>query len=163
MYPDKLLSDVCHVRYYEKKRPKYFFRWKDCHSFQKLCFQEPLRCYRIDILPSTVTVRTPFQPLKTVFWGLSHSIRREKICQFFFYTGKIAFFFKFFCFQQPLRCNRNDLLTSTVFVKLTCGPLWVESWCFSCSIIREKKAKILSSLKSLPFFQWLVFPSTSCS
>ena len=82
------------TRFYEKKRPKSFFHWKDCLFFSKLCvFKQPLRCYKIDLISSRVNVGLPFGPLPIVFWGLSHSIIREKTGQLFV-TGQKAFFEK---------------------------------------------------------------------
>ena len=40
-----------------------------------------------------------------------------------FYTGRVAFFFKNLCFQQPLGSWRNFLITSTLIVRLPCGTL----------------------------------------
>ena len=78
-----------------EKRAKIFFFTRKVAFFSKLCvFKQPLRCYRIDLTSSTVIVGLPFGPLPIVFWGLSHSIIREKTGQIFV-TGQKAFFEKF--------------------------------------------------------------------
>ena len=114
---------LCHTRESEKKKVKIFSSLETLPFFQNFFFQQPLRCYRNDLLTSTVIVRILFGPLWIVTWGLSHSIKREKLGQNLFFTGKVAFFFKKLCFQQPRRCYRNDLVTATVIVKKPCGPL----------------------------------------
>ena len=101
----------------EKRRQNLFFARKSLF-FENICFQQPLRCYRNGLVTPTVIVRTPFGPFLVVTWDLSHSIKREKIGQKLFFTGKTAFLFNFFLFQQPLRCYRIDPVTSTVIVKL---------------------------------------------
>ena len=58
--------------------------------------------------------------------------------------------------------HRNDLITSTVKVKLLFGPLQIVPWGLSQSITGEKqKGNFFSSRKRLPFFKKFVFPSTS--
>ena len=86
-----------------KNRPKSFLHWKGCFFSKNLCFQQPLRCYRNDLIYYTVIVRVPFGPLQCVAWGLSHSILRENIGHSTFFTRIIAFLFENLCFQQPLR------------------------------------------------------------
>ena len=92
----------------EKIGQNLFSTGKFGFFFKKLCFQQFLRCYRINTVTSTVNVRIPCGPSNTVPWGLSQSTMREKTSQKLFFTGKFAFFFKNLCFQQPLRCCRND-------------------------------------------------------
>ena len=62
---------------------------------------------------------------------------RKKTPKSFIYW-KFCVFFKIFCFQQPLRCYRNGLVTSTVFVKKIRRPFWIVPWGLSHSILREK-------------------------
>ena len=100
-----------------------FVHWKGCLFFKKLCFQPAFRCCRNDLVTVTVIVKIPCGPLQTISWGFSHSIMREEIGQNLFFTRKTAFFLKNLCFQQPLRCYRNGLVTSTVFFRIPCGPL----------------------------------------
>ena len=122
--PHKLSLEVCHLENARKNMPKAFLQWKACLNFFKiLCFQQPLRCYKNDLVTSTVIVRSSCGLLWIIPWGLSHSIMQEKIGQKLFFTGKIAFFFQRLCFQQPFRCYRNDLVTSTLVVKKPCGFL----------------------------------------
>ena len=48
---------------------------------------------------------------------------KKKNGQIVFFTGKIAFFLKNLCFQQPLRSLKNALISSRVNVGKTCWPL----------------------------------------
>ena len=73
---------------------KFFLHWTACLFFKIFCFQESIRCYRNDLLISTVNVRIPCGPLLTFRQGLSHSMVRGQIGQNLFFTGKFAFFFK---------------------------------------------------------------------
>ena len=98
-----------------------FFTGKIAFFSQILCFQRPRRCYRKDLVSSVVTVKLPFRFLLIVPCGLSHSIMPGKQGPNLFFTGKNAFFFKNLCFQQLLRCNRIDPVTSTVIVRIPRG------------------------------------------
>ena len=70
---------------------------------------------------------------------------------------KVCLFFEKFCFQQLLWCYRIIPVTSTVVVKIPCGPSEIVPWGLSHSIIREKIEQKLFSLESLPFFKKLCF------
>ena len=116
--------------------------------FSKLCSQQPLSCYRNDLVTSTVIVKKPlYGPL--YHWRLSCSIMREKVGQNLFFTGNVVFLSNFFCFQQAMSV-RNDLITSSISARIPCGTIYVVSWHFSYSIIREKNARIFFSQESLP-------------
>ena len=142
----------------EKIGQNLFFTGKIAFFFQRLCFQQPLRFYSNDLVTSTVNVRSPSGPLWIIPWGRSHSIMPEKIGQNLFFTGKIAFFFQSLCFQQPFRCYRNDLVTSTVIVRSSCGLLWIIPWGLSHSIMQEKIGqKLFFTGKIAFFFQRLCF------
>ena len=71
---------------------------------------------------------------------------------------KKPFFFKNLCFQQYSNCYRNDLIISTITVKIPFGPSQNIPWGLSHSKIREKKAKSFVSGK-IAFF-WKVWFST---
>ena len=59
-------------------------------------------------------------------------------------------------------CYRNDLKTSTVFVRIPFGLLYIVPRGLSHSIQREKNAKVFSSVERLTFFfQMFVFSTTS--
>ena len=85
-----------------KNGPKSFIHREGCLFFKKLCFQQPLKSWRNDLITFKVIVRLVSGPLKTIPWGLSSSNIREKIGQNFFFTGKLAFFSK--------NCVFNNLL-----------------------------------------------------
>ena len=58
VYPEKLFPDVCHARWYEKKIGQNIsFARKITFFYTSFCFQQPLRCYRIDLVTSQVIVR----------------------------------------------------------------------------------------------------------
>ena len=122
--------------YTRKNRPNYFLTGKIAF-FQKFVFNNLWDSQNFVLITSAVIVRLPPGPLKSVPWGLSYSIKREK-GQNLFFTGKIAFFSKQCVFEQPLRCYRIDPITSTVIVGLPFGPLPIVFWGFSHSILREK-------------------------
>ena len=114
----------CHVRFVtldsaRQFRPKFFLQWKDCFSFQNICFQQTLRWYRIDLVTSPVFVRILLDPydLPLRFVTLDNG---RKTSPNLFFTGSVTFHFKKLCFQQHLRCYRNVLATSTVTVKMPC-------------------------------------------
>ena len=87
----------------KKYRPKSFLHRKECiFFFEKLCFQQPLRYYRNDLVTSTVIVRSPCGLLWINYWGLPHSMNREKIQQTLFFTGTFAFFSKICVFNNFL-------------------------------------------------------------
>ena len=78
-----------------------------------------------------------------------------------FFHWKVCIFFKNFGFQQPLRCYRKGLKTSTLVVKIRCGPLKIALWDFSHSILREKnRPKSLLHWKFSLFFQKFSFSLT---
>ena len=72
----------------------FFFTENIAFFFKKLYFQQFPRCYRNDLITSTVIVKTPFGSSKNVHWGWKHSISREKIGEIFFVAWTIAFFRK---------------------------------------------------------------------
>ena len=61
--PYKLFPDICNVRYYDKSRAKHSFQRKECLFFERFSFQQPLSCYRNDLVASTVDAGLPFGPL----------------------------------------------------------------------------------------------------
>ena len=147
--------------YTRKKGQNFFFTGKIAFFFSKLCvFQQLLRCYRSDVITSTVIVGTRFEPLQNVPWGLSHSIIREKRPKSFFSLESLPFFSKI-CFQEPLWFFK---IWSYYFHSETQNTSWTLTKCslgfviLDNSIIGEKKAKIFFSLEWLPFSQEFMFP-----
>ena len=134
-----------------------FFTGNIALFFKTLCFQKPLGSWRNGLLTSTLIVKSPCGPLHYVSGRLSCFIRRGEIGENIFFTGKIAFFFKNSCFQQPLGSWRNDVLTSTLIVTLPCGPLQVVSGSLSCTKIREEVGQNLFTGKIAFFFKNLCF------
>ena len=129
-----LLSSVT-FDYTRKKGQNFFFTGKIAF-FSKLCvFQQLLRCYRSNVIASTVLVRIPFGPLKNVLGGLSHSIIREKGPKSFFHW-KVCLFFQKFVFNNLLDFLKFDLNTSAVKFNLPRGLLESVHWDLSYSITR---------------------------
>ena len=130
--------EVCHTRYYEKKKGhNSFFIGKFAFFFKNLCFQQPLRSSRNALISSTVIVRIACGPLKIVPWGLSHSIIREKIGHIVFFTGNIAFFSKICVFSNHLGLKK----CSYGFYNKCQNSFWILTncpWGLSHSILREK-------------------------
>ena len=56
------------------------------------------------------------------------------------------------CFQQPLRCYRNGLVTSTVMVQIPCGPLLIVPRVLPHSIMPERKGQNLFFTVKVAFF-----------
>ena len=156
----------CHLRFVtlnraRKNRPKSFLHWKECFFFQSIYYQQPLSFYRNDLVNSPVIVKILSDPFNLPLWSVTLDNARKKKGQNIFFTGQVDFFFKNLCFQQPIS-HRNDLITSTVKVKLRFGPLQVVPWGLSQSITGEKKKPtFFSSIERLPFFKKFVFPSSS--
>ena len=74
----------------------------------------------------------------------------QKLC----FIGKFKSLPLFFilCFQQPLRCYRNDLSTPIVVVRTPCWASQIVSWGLSHSIMGEKIGQKLFSLEIMHFF-----------
>ena len=102
-------------------------------------------------------VKIPCGPLYIILWILFWSIIPEFIGLPVFFTGRPALLIKTLCFQQPLRCNRNDLLTSTVLSRISFVPLQIVPRCLSHSIVREKWAKLFCHREDGLFLKNLVF------
>ena len=125
---------------------------KDCLFFKKLCFQQLPWSWRNNLRFSTVIVRPTSGLIETVTSGFSNSNIREKTGQKLFLTGKLAFFSKKFCFQQPLRSWRNDLITPIVIVRLVLDPQKPSPEVCQARIYEKKPVKIFSLLENCPFF-----------
>ena len=89
--------------------------------FLRKFFHRPPRSWRNDPITCTKTDATLFGPLYIVRWGFPYSILREKFGRNNFFAGKLVFFFKSLCFQQPPRCYGKDLITCTMTVIIPWG------------------------------------------
>ena len=124
--------------------------------FRSICIQQPLRCYRNDLVNSTVIVRIPCGLLLIVTWGLSHSIERGKIGQNLFSTGKNAFFSKHLLsttskFLQKWSCKFPS------FVKILLDPFNLPLRFVTLDNARKKRPKYFLHWAGWLFFQKLVF------
>ena len=80
--PYKPSFEVCHTWKNEKKGAIIFSSLGRLpFFFKKLCFQQPLICWRNDLITSIVIVKKPFEHLKTVPGGLSQLIFLRKVSQ----------------------------------------------------------------------------------
>ena len=107
------------------------------------------------LISSKVVVRIACGPLQIVPIILSNSIIREKIGHKIFFTGKVAFLFKNLCFQQPLMCYRNDLISSTVIARIPVEPLQIVLLTLLHSIIRENVGHNVFFIGNIAFFSEL--------
>ena len=124
---------------------------------KSLCFQQPPKPWRNDLITSLVIVRLPSSLIETIPWGLSHSIIGGRIGQKLLFSGNLPFFRKL-CFQQPPRSYRIDFITTTVLVKKPWGPLQTILWGLWHSIIREKGGRKLFLTGNVAlFFQKICF------
>ena len=90
-----MCTEVCYTLFYERKQAETFSSLQKLPLLIKsLCFQQPLKHWRNDIIPSLAIVRLPSSLLETIPWGLSHSIIGGRIGQNLLFTGKFAFFLK---------------------------------------------------------------------
>ena len=160
MCPSELFPDICHVRYYEKKYATIFFRGTFAFFFKNLCFQQPLRYYRNDLITSSVFVRISFRLLQIVTWCLWYSIIRERNTSISLVTGKIAFFRKFWFSTSKILRKWSYRLQNTPQIALcalkSCSLTFV-----MFDIFKEITPQGFFSLKILPFFQKFVFSTTS--
>ena len=107
----------------EKPGSKSSLRWKDCLFFQKFVFTTT--CWVLKKWSCNFHRNCQ----KTLWTLINCPLRlatldnaRKNTPKCFIYW-KCCVFFKIFCFQQPLRCYRNDLVTSAANVIKPCGPL----------------------------------------
>ena len=87
------------------KRVTSFFTAKIVFFFESLCFQQPFRCYRNDLLTSRVIVGRLFGPSKIVLWAFLNSMIRKNAKIFF--LRNIAFFTNWCCINLlgPIETN----------------------------------------------------------
>ena len=119
--PHKLSLEVCQTQECEKKQAKFLFTVKFAFFFKSLCFQQLLRCNRINPLTSKASVKIGCGFSRIPPSGLSHSRIGEKTGENFFHW-KVCLFFKKLCLQKLLMCYRINPVTSTVIVRIPCGP-----------------------------------------
>ena len=140
---------LSHSITWEKKAK--FFCQREEKFFWKVWFSTS-QVEKTDHIARKLLVKVPLGPLLIDPWHLSCSILREKVDQNLLFTGKIAFFFKNLCFQQPLRSWKHALICSTKNIRRACWPLLLVPWSLSHSIIQRKMCeRHLSSWNQLLF------------
>ena len=150
--PYKPSFEVCHTWKNEKKGPIVFFlTGKIAFFFKKLCFQQPLICWRNDLITSIVIVKKPFEHLQTVPVGLSQLIFLRKVSQNLLSPWEQLIFEKNLAID--LLGPRDKLLS---IAKRTsnkpCGPSKKISWSLLCSIKGEKVGQNLFFTGKFAFF-----------
>ena len=136
-----------------------FFSPEESPFFETLCFQQPFRSWRKNLLTSTKLTRCLPEPNK-VFLRFVMFGNRLKNCPKVFFHWKKSLSFKNLCFQQPPECYRNDLIPSTKSVKKPSGDLKIFAWRSSHSITPGKKAEIFCHQEYSLFLKRL-FQATS--
>ena len=145
-----------------RNRRKSILHWKVAFFFKNLCIQQPLGSWRNGLLTSTLIVKLLCGPLQVVVWRLSCSIIREEIGHNLFFTGKIAFFFKHFCFSatswvlKKWSYNFNINCQFTLWTPIRCSPTFV----MFCNTRRNRRKSILH-WKCCLFLQKFMYSATS--
>ena len=138
-----------------KKVHNFFFNGKFAF-FSEICVQH-LRCYRNDLITSTVEIKTPYGPLEVVAWGLLYSIIREKLVNNLFSPEWLPFFLEICVFNNLLGPKELIVFISTVIVRIRCESSYFLTSDLSHSIIREKIGQNLFFTVKCLFFQKIVF------
>ena len=111
---------------YTRKNAKIFFSLESLPFFSKICFQQPLRFFKIwsyYFRSETQITSWTLTKCSLRFVILDNSIIGEKKGQNLFFTRKVAFFSRIYVSKKPLGCYKSDLLTSTVIVRIPCEHL----------------------------------------
>ena len=135
-------------------RQKFFLYWKNYLFFKNLCFQQPIRSQRVDLifpqLMSDYLVDTSKSSLRFVTLN-----KTRKIGQKFPFTGKIAFFQKLVfstTSQVPIeRSQKPDSNCQTSFWTLI---IWFLRF-VTLDNSRKRSQKVLSPWKQLFFEMFL--------
>ena len=138
-----------------KNTPHYFLSWKYCLFSQKMCFQQPLRCYRSGIITSIVIVRVPVAPLQIVPWGFAHSILRKKKAKGFCHLEDSLFlkclFLTISCVLKKKTYSLHNRWQKTFSTPINCSLTFI-----MCDTTRKSRP-IFCSLERLPLFKNLCF------
>ena len=116
--------------------------------FINCCCINLLGPYRKKLKTCTLNVKRLFRLYK-LFSDICHVRYYEKSGPQCFFLWKDCLLFRNLCFQQPVRCYRKHLITSTVIVKLTFWPSKNVPKSLSHSMKRETLAKT--------FLHWKVY------
>ena len=109
----------------DRKKFKWLFSPKQLPLFFKnLCFRQPHSSKKSSHNFHSNCHNTFWIPRKFSLRLIILDIAR-KIVQLIFFTETIALFFKNLCFQHFLRCDRNNLITSTISVRKPFGSLQI--------------------------------------
>ena len=133
-------------------RPKIFLHWKFYRFLSKNCTSsnllgsEGMVLWLAQRLPKGIV--HPHKKLHEAY----HTGYYGKCLSNNYFHWKGCLFFGNLCFQQHLRCSRNDLITSTVIVRILFCPLQTVPWGVSHSILREKIGQNLFFTGKVAFF-----------
>ena len=158
MNPFDLLFVICHVQYYERKRP-IFFALERLPFFSKICVSNnilsPKKCFYIFPSECEISLWTLWNCLQR-FVILDNT--RENWLRTFVIV-KTAVFWKI-SFYRPFRSYRKKFITCRIIVKSYCEPFWFALCHLSCAILWEKMTTFFCTGK-IAFFQSFVFSTTS--
>ena len=104
-----------------KKGPK-IISFRDDRPYIEKFGSRLIRSLTNDLMTCTMIVGIRCGLQENIAGGLSYSKIREKMVKFFL-QEVLHFFQKKIYFPQPLRCYRNDPITSIVIVKIPFGPI----------------------------------------
>ena len=155
----------CHLRFVtldrsRKYRPKPFLQWNECSFFQNICFQQPLRCYRNDLVISPVIVRKLLDYSLPLSFVTLDNARKNRPKSFLHWSGCLFFFQKFMfsttCFPQnwSYYFHSNCHITLWTFIKFSLTF-------FTFDNTRKARPNYFFHWKVCLFLQKLVFSTDS--
>ena len=136
--PHKVVTEVRHTWYYERRFANIFFHWKNSLFFEDLCFQHPFRSLRNFNKTHTLNVKIPSGALwffslskihndyKRLFSGVGPTLLyKKKETQFFFNWKNALFWTTFLSTRQVVRIwsyNLHNFLSNYLldFYELFC-------------------------------------------
>ena len=125
-----------------------FFTEKVAFFFKTLCFQQILVLKKWKYYFNSNCQKTVWTLINFPSRFVALDKVRKGRPKFFLYW-KGCLFLKKLCFQQTIKCYRNDFINSTVIVKLPCGPIKIVRRGLAHSIMPEKNGQKI-------FFTWNV-------
>ena len=126
--------------------------WEQLNFGKSSCYR-PISSQTKKFIDCKKSFKQTLWTLENCFLTFVLFYQMRKFAQNLFFTGKIAFLFKKFCFQQPLRSWKNDLITSIVNNRLVLDPQKPSLEVCQARIYEKKQVKIFSLLENCPFFE----------
>ena len=143
---------------WERTANIFFYTGRKDFFRQKLCFQRTLKCYRNDLLISTIAVKNPCGACETGLRSSSYSILRDTIRRILIFSGKLSILFENLCFQRPLSCYRNDNIIWNKKCQISLLNLKISTLGFvTFDNTRKNRPNIFFPLENSIFLQNYVF------